>query len=159
MRATLSLRHLFVLFSLVSLAGCAGTNGGREPPRITPQAATLADGSVRVDTDDERLAELWVSAEAARRVDNTDAALAHILEALELDPRNGLLWSRAAELQLDGGKPAEAESFAIKSNVYAGDNTTLLYRNWLMIEQARDLRGDLLGVRSAHKRVQQYQYR
>ena len=149
-------RCALALLCLATLAGCAGT-GGQE--RITPRAATLPDGSVRVDTGNERIAELWLAAEEARRVDNADAALASLFEALELDPRNGLLWSRAAEIQLDNGKPAEAESFAVKSNVYAGDNTTLLYRNWLMIEQARDMRGDLLGVRSAHKRVQQYQYR
>ena len=157
MIATFPFRRVLALVCLASLAGCAGT-GGQEP-RITPRAATLPDGSVRVDTESERIAELWLAAEEARRVDNTEGALASLYEALELDPRNGLLWSRAAEIQLDSGKPAEAESFAVKSNVYAGDNTTLLYRNWLMIEQARDMRGDLLGVRSAHKRVQQYQYR
>ena len=61
-------------------------------------------------------------------------------------------------MQLDNLEAAQAENFAIKSNTFAGDNTALLYRNWLIIEHARDLRGDLLGVRSAHKKVQQYQY-
>ncbi len=40
----------------------------------------------------------------------------------------------------------------------AGVNTPLLHRNWLIIEHARSMRGDLLGVRSAHKKVQEYQY-
>jgi len=34
----------------------------------------------------------------------------------------------------------------------------LLYRNWLIIEHARSMRGDLLGVRSARKQVQLYRY-
>ena len=50
------------------------------------------------------------------------------------------------------------KNFAIKSNVYAVTNRTLQHRNWLIIEHARDLRGDLLGVRDAHKMVQQLQY-
>ena len=142
------------------LGGCAGMRGADEPPpSVSTPAATLPDGSVRVDTDDERIAQLWTAAEEARRLGNDSAALELLYEALELDQRNALLWSRAAEIQLDDENPAQAENFAVKSNAFAGDNNTLLYRNWLMIEQARDMRGDLLGMRSAHKRVQQYQYR
>ena len=88
----------------------------------------------------------------------TAAALELLYEALEVSPGNSLLWSRAAELQLDSLEAALAENFAVKSNSYAGDNQALLYRNWLIIQHARDMRGDLLGVRSAHKKVQQYQF-
>jgi len=158
MRATLSLRHLFVLFSLVSLAGCAGTNGGQEPPRITPRAATLPDGSVRVDTEDARIAQLWSAAEQSVLQGQPDAALEHLYAALELDKENALLWSRAAELQLDREEAAVAETFAARSNAFSADNAALQYRNWLIIEHARTMRGDLLGTRSAHRRVQQYQY-
>ena len=146
------------LLLALALGGCAGTRGPADPPPLSP-SATLPDGSVRVDTEDERVAGLWTSAEEARGVQNDVAALEFLYEALEIDGRNALLWSRVAEIQLDNGEPAQAENFAIRSNAFAGTNTALLYRNWLMIEHARNLRGDLLGVRSAHKKVQQYQYR
>ena len=146
-----------LLAAALALGGCAGT--GERPPTPVARSATLADGSVRVDTENERVAELWTAAEEARAAQNDAGALENLYLALEIDPRNGLLWSRAAEIQLGNGEPAQAENFAARSNAFAGDNTALLYRNWLMIRHARDLRGDLLGVRSASKRVQQYQYR
>ena len=151
-------RPVAALLCAALLAACAGPRPAAEMPPVAPTAA-LPDGSVRVDTDDERVAELWTAAERARATENDAAALERLYEALEIDPRNALLWSRAAEIQLDNGEPAQAENFAAKSNLFAGSNSSLLYRNWLMIEHARDMRGDLLGVRSAHKKVQQYQYR
>lgn len=126
---------------------------------VSVPALSRPDGSVRVDTADERVARLWRSAEIARQQQRTSAALEILYEALDISPDNSLLWSRAAELQLDSLEAALAENFAVKSNSFAGNNQQLLYRNWLIIQHARDMRGDLLGVRSAHKKVQQYQYR
>lgn len=116
------------------------------------------DGSVRVDTQDQNVAKLWAAAEKARGENRLTIALELLYEAMELDPQNSLLWSRAAEIQLDSLEPALAENYAVRSNSWAGDNKPLLYRNWLIIEHARSMRGDLLGVRSAHKNVQLYQY-
>ncbi|MEE9319395.1 MAG: hypothetical protein V3U76_03020 [Granulosicoccus sp.] len=149
-----------LLLPLLMSAGCAGLRPAeKESQRQTiPKSMMRADGSVRVDTENEKIAELWKQAEDARLADNDPGALALIYQALELSPQNSLLWSRAAELQLDGLESAQAESFAMKSNMFAGKNNALLYRNWLIIEHARDQRGDLLGVRSAHKKVQHYQY-
>ena len=152
-------RLAFALAGVVLLAGCAGLRPAESEPAVIVPAVSLPDGSVRGDTGDERVAELWFEAdEAYRRGDDPDA-LERLYEGLELDPRNSLFWSRAAEIQLRNAEPAEAENFAVKSNAFAAENPSLLYRNWLIIETARDMRGDLLGVRSAHKKVQQYQYR
>jgi len=104
------------------------------------------------------VAELWSAAEDARRSNNDNAALDLLYQALDLSPENSLLWSRAAELQLDNDQALQAENLALKSNAFAGDNSVILHRNWLIIEHARTLRGDLLGVRSARKRVQEFQY-
>ena len=153
-------RLLPLLAGVLLVTGCAGMRPAAE---TTSDAAVttgvLVDGSVRGDTDDRRLAESWKAAEEARLAGDDGAALESLYQGLEVDPRNSLFWSRAAEIQLRNAEPALAESFAIKSNAFAGENAQLLYRNWLIIEQSRDLRGDLLGVRSAHKKVQQYQYR
>jgi hypothetical protein len=149
-----------MVLPLFMTAGCAGLRQNeRDSQRHTiPKSVARADGSVRIDTENEKIAQLWKQAEEARLADNDPGALELIYQALQLSPQNSLLWSRAAELQLDSLESAQAESYAMKSNTFAGSNNTLLYRNWLIIEHARDQRGDLLGVRSAHMKVQQYQY-
>jgi len=152
--------NVFVVSAALLSAGCASM---QKPPQALPaervSADALPDGSIRYDTEDARVAELWSAAEQARSEKNSDLALQRLFEALEISPQNSLLWSRAAEIQLNNEQGALAENFAVKSNSYAGDNPSLLHRNWLIIEHARSLRGDLLGVRSAHKKVQEYQYR
>ncbi len=145
----------------VAFSGCATTE--QAPATIADDTPvflgeTLPDGSVRVDTEDARIAQLWSAAQQSATEQDDPQALEYLYQALELDPQNSLLWSRAAELQLDNEQPAQAENFAVKSNLFAGENRGLLYRNWLIIEHARNMRGDLLGVRSAHRKVQQYQY-
>jgi len=148
----------------VLATGCALTDVEEESaPIVTTtamaQTPDLPEGSVRYDTNDARVAELWSSAEQARLEANSDLALQHLFEALEISPQNSLLWSRAAEIQLNNQQAALAETLALKSNTFAGNNDSLLHRNWLIIEHARSMRGDLLGVRSAHKKVQEFKYR
>jgi len=158
------MQPLLIAGSAVLMSSCASVPEQAEPvpvpvsgPRIG--AATLPEGSIRYDTDSARIAQLWSAAEQARLEENNDLALQRLFEALELSPQNSLLWSRAAEIQLNSEQASLAENFATKSNTFAGTNVSLLHRNWLIIEHARSLRGDLLGVRSAHKKVQEYQYR
>lgn len=116
------------------------------------------DGSIKGNTDDAKVAEYWAAAEDARSRNQDSVALQLLYDALEISPQDPLLWSRAAEIQLDTLEAALAESYATKSNAFAADNRALLHRNWLIIEHARNMRGDLLGVRSAHKKVQELQY-
>lgn len=144
-----------------AVAGCASAPPEQALPQapVTTSGSARPDGSVRGDTEDARIAQLWSAAQEAYSKDDEVAALERLYEALEIDPGNGLLWSRAAEIQLDAEEPVQAENFAIKSNNFAGANNALLYRNWLIVEHARRMRGDLLGVRSAHRKVQQFQYR
>lgn len=132
-----------------------------EPPEspIMPRVEnTMLDGSVRGDTSDPELARLWAEAEAARLDGQDQDAIDLLLRGLEIDPRNSLLWSRAAEIQLRNDQGALAENYAAKSNEYADGNPALRLRNWLMIQHARRMRGDLLGVRSAEREVQALRY-
>lgn len=145
-----------LLITVVLGSGCATSQPAPEPANVAP-TLTRPDGSVRVDTDNREAARLWASAERAMSEDKPGIALELLYEALEIDPQNSLLWSRAAELQLDTLEPELAENYALRSNAWASENRPLLYRNWLIIEHARSMRGDLLGVRSAHKQVQAYQ--
>ena len=157
------MQPLLIAGSVVLLSSCASLpeQSERTVDTTTPRvaAAALPEGSIRYDTDSPRIAQLWSAAEQARIEENNDLALQRLFEALEIAPQNSLLWSRAAEIQLNNEQASLAENFAIKSNTFAGTNVSLLHRNWLIIEHARSLRGDLLGVRSAHKKVQEYQYR
>lgn len=120
--------------------------------------ATRPDGGVRLDTTSQEVASLWAAAERARAENKPVISLELLYEAMEIDPQNALLWSRAAEHKLDSLEPALAENYATRSNTFANENRPLLHRNWLIIEHARSMRGDLLGERSAHKQVQFYQY-
>ena len=148
-----------LLIMVVLASGCATS---QQPANNDERVAaapllTRPDGSVRVDSQNQESARLWASAERAQSEGRTQIALELLYEALEIEPQNSLLWSRAAELQLDILEPELAENYALRSNSRAGENRPLLYRNWLIIEHARSMRGDLLGVRSAHKQVQVYQ--
>ena len=140
------------------LTGCQGLQPSKSLPVPPPAARSQLDGSIRYDTDNQRVAELWSAAEDARRQNNDDVALDLLYQALDISPENSLLWSRAAEVQLDNDQALMAENLALKSNAFAGDNAVIMHRNWLIIEHARSIRGDLLGVRSARKRVQEFQY-
>ncbi len=143
----------------LTLAGCGSLAvESQQAEQNEVLVATLPDGSIRFDTEDQRIAKLWSASEQARIEDNNEKALEYLYQALEISPQNSLLWSRAAEVQLDNSEAGMAENFASKSNLFAESNAPLLHRNWLIIEHARSMRGDLLGVRSAHKKVQEYQY-
>lgn len=157
-RPTWQLLSSIALSALLS-AGCVS-----QQPRAAgvslPAAPVLTrpDGSVRIDTTNQQVAKLWASAQSAMAEGKSTIALELLYEAMELEPANSLLWSRAAEIQLDNLEPALAETYAARSNTLAVNNRPLLHRNWLIIEHSRSMRGDLLGVRSAHKQALTYQY-
>lgn len=150
-----------LLFAVLTLSGCSLLSPAPVQTSTADVDAPIVsrpDGSVKGNTDFERVAELWAAAEEAISNDQDNLALELLYDAIEVNPKNALLWSRAAEIQLDNQEAAIAESYATKSNAFSEENRPLLYRNWMIIEQARNMRGDLLGVRSAHKKVQEYQY-
>ena len=147
-----------LLVMVVLCAGCASSQQQAVDNQIVAAPTlTRPDGSVRVDTNNQEAASLWASSERAISDGRPEIAIELLYEALEIEPQNSLFWSRAAELQLDTLEPELAENYAMRSNTWAGENRPLLYRNWLIIEHSRSMRGDLLGVRSAHKQVQIYQ--
>ena len=147
-----------LLIAAVLASACA-TPGSDAHNGLMPEEPKLTrpDGGVRFDTQSQEVASLWASAESARVEGRDNIALELLYEAIELDPENSLLWSRAAELQLGALDPELAESYAVRSNTFANDNRPLLRRNWMIIERSRSMRGDLLGQRSAHKQVQAFQ--
>jgi len=107
-------------------------------------------GDVRHEVSDENVARLWQETEILRRTGDIENARGRLQQAIEFTPRDPVLWSRAAEFELELNSHLRAENYAAKSNFLAAlGNKPLRYRNWLIIQRAREGRGDLLGAREA----------
>lgn len=128
-----------------------------EPPEPAEEQAPTAEqppaDKVQHELSNPAVVALWQEAEQARSEQRLDAAVVALERALRIDPADPVLWSRLSELQLRQGEPAQAENFAAKSNALAGNQLTLRYRNWLIIESSRRTRGDVEGTRDAQLEV------
>ncbi len=116
------------------------------------------DGSTIVQhtLDDAEVAALWTNAEVARSNKQYAQASELIETALRIVPDDPVLWSRLAELRLQLGEHVLAENYAAKSNAISDGSQVLLYRNWQIIQFARDERGDVLGAREAQVEVRKF---
>jgi len=138
----------------VLVSGCS-TLGSGEPTQselISDRldSYVVEDGTVRHDVTDANVARLWQEYNIMRRSGNLKAAKQKLEQAISITPSDAALWSGAAELELEEKSHLRAENYAAKSNVLAADsNRPLRFRNWVIIERARQGRGDLLGAREA----------
>lgn len=155
--------QLWLLLAIVGISGCTSLKGSTSnnvasatPPVLQQAANTQVNNTIRHDTANVRVAQLWAEAERSRYAGDDIEASRYILQAIELEPTDSVLLSRAAELQLQMGQAVLAETYAVRSNTLAVSNRPLMLRNWMIIEHSRDVRGDLLGVRTAHRMVQQF---
>ena len=137
----------------LAVFGCATApeRARDEPAAEEPDtAATIErDGTIQHSVPNRAVALLWERAERARDDGRLEDALGALERALRLTPDDPVLWSRAAELRLRQGEFAVAENLAAKSNALAGDQRLLRYRNWLLIAEARERRGDIEGAKQA----------
>lgn len=86
-----------------------------------------------------------------------DQAAAAIERALRIEPKDAQLWKRLASIRLEQKRPHQAESTAKKSIRLAQGDWGLLADNWLIIAEARDLRGDAEGADRAKTKAARYQ--
>ena len=129
-----------------ALAACSATT----PNGQDQQGDKISiNDTIQHSLDNPQVASIWLNAEKARNNGQYRDAQQLIESALRFAPDDPFLWSRLAELNLRLDELVLAENYASKSNAIAGDNKTLKYRNWLIIEHARDERGDLIGAREA----------
>lgn len=145
------------LIVALTLTACATPD--KSVPQYEPKLESYAeaDGGIRHEVRDENVAELWRQADAEVRKGQQENALKFINMAIEIAPEDAVLWSRGAEMYLTVREHALAENYATKSNSFANrDSRTLMYRNWLIIKHAREMRGDLLGARNAQQNVLRY---
>jgi len=135
------------------LSACATTSESPSQTQIINEqldAQVQIPGDIRHDVSDPKVAKLWQESEIFRRGGELDMAKARLQEALIVTPRDAVLWSRAAEIELDQTSFLRAENYAAKSNFLATQlDRQLRYRNWLIIKRSREGRGDLLGAREA----------
>ncbi|MDX1609725.1 MAG: hypothetical protein R3225_06340 [Halofilum sp. (in: g-proteobacteria)] len=146
------------LAGALAAAGCAtAPEGPMDADRAEPAATTVEeDGTVRHSVPNRAVALLWDRAERARKDGRIEDALGSLERALRLSPDDPVLWSRVAELRLRQGEYAVAENLAAKSNALAGEQRLLRYRNWLLIAEARERRGDPEGAEQARAEAEQY---
>jgi len=142
---------MFGLLSLVT-AGCAtrGGNESNDPIAERLDQYVVEAGVISHEVTDENVARLWQESEIFRRNGDLESARGKLQQAIVITPKDAVLWSRAAEIELTRQAHLRAENYAAKSNFLATvGNRPLRYRNWLIIQRARKGRGDLLGAREA----------
>lgn len=96
--------------------------------------------------------------ESARRqqaAGDLGAAAATVERALRIEPRNGHLWYRLAELRLEQSQYAAAADLAARANALAAGDIPLQRNNWRLIAAARRSAGDAAGARAAERKAQQ----
>lgn len=150
-------RLITSVVALVSLcvvtAGCAvrGANENRDDPIAQMLDQYVVEpGVISHEVTDENVARLWQESEIFRRNGDLESARSRLQQAIVITPKDAVLWSRAAEIELTRQSHLRAENYAAKSNFLATvGNRPLRYRNWLIIQRAREGRGDLLGAREA----------
>ena len=94
------------------------------------------------------------TAQKQARSGQTDAAVATLERALSIEPRNGVVWNRLAELHLQLGHYAQASQMAAKSNVLV-QQPTLQAHNWRIVALAKEAGGDTRGARAAQQHAEQ----
>ena len=77
-----------------------------------------------------------------RRVGNWAAAAGSLERALRIEPRNGRLWSRLAQVRYDQKSWKKAIQLAAKSNTLSGGNSNLLRQNWVLMANSYDALGN-----------------
>ncbi len=123
------IRALILLF----LAGCASSPAPSPAPAPVEQAPPPYLGP----RESIAVAGLMDSARADAAAGRLPSAAATLERALRIEPRNPRLWHQLAQVRLQQGDLAQAQSLAARSNSYAGSDSALRAENQRLIEQAR----------------------
>lgn len=106
-----------------------------EPPPIRPGSAPVV--------------ALLDNAAEHQRGGRLDGAAAALERALRIAPQNAVIWQRLADIRLQQKRYDQAIQLATKANSLAADDRLLQARNWRIIAQARDYKGDKAGAQVA----------
>ncbi len=159
LKANVLQRSATGVFVALLISGCATTSQQTESDVVAQrlEAYITDDGNIQHDISSREVAARWRESEDLRSAGDYSGARVKLQQAIEASPRDPVLWSRAAELELELAENLRAENYAAKSNFLTPQaNQGLRYRNWLLIERAREARGDLLGAREAQIEARKY---
>lgn len=94
-------------------------------------------------------------AEANQAVNNNDLTKAASLlnRAARIEPTNESIWYDLAQISLHQKEYAKAEQLANKSIAFAGNNKSLINKNWEIIALSREARHDFPGAEAARKNM------
>ena len=125
------------LLLLLLAAGCAVV---REPslpstPLPAPEIEGVPPPPVR--SESLAIAGLIDSARADQSAGRLANAAASLERALRIEPKNPRLWHELARVRLRQGDYAQAESTALRSNSWAGDDREMRAANQRLIDEAR----------------------
>ena len=146
-------RPLALALAIASLSGCAALSGGDKDDAAV-RAPT--SGAVQHSFSNSAVVSSWQLAEASRQRGDFMGSFRHLRKALEVEPTDPVVWSRLAEMALRLNKPEPAEKYAERSTQLAGGNNTLIYRNWLIVQRAREVNNDIEGAEEALKKANQF---
>ena len=136
----------------IALVGCGSVN--KQPDEIS--GAIQTNSAVYHSFENGDVVAAWRSAEGERQSGDFLGAFKHLRKALQLDPMDPVIWSRLAEMALRLSKGVQSEKYALRSNELAAENMTLRYRNWLMLQRAREMNNDILGAEEAQKKARAF---
>jgi len=110
---------LLALISLVS--GCAVSGSGEKADPVAQKLDeyVVEAGVISHEVTDENVARLWQESEIFRRNGDLDSARGRLQQAIVITPKDAVLWSRAAEIELSRREHLRAENYAAKSNFLA----------------------------------------
>jgi Flp pilus assembly protein TadD len=170
--------HTFLFLTcIVSLAACSSTSGryvpvieqssSEHPEQDQPVSTTTVERPAapvavapspppraveqRQPISSPAVIALLDAADREMQSGRRDYAVASIERALNLEPKNAMLWSRLAIIRLQQQDWQQAYVLANKSNSLAQGNRSLQIQNWQVIEKARAGQGDAAGVAEARR--------
>ena len=154
LRTLQAARPLVLVAVIAAISGCGVMQ--RNTTDESPQPITSSSGAVQHSFSNAEVVASWQQAEVARQSGDFMGAFRHLRKALELEPSDPVVWSRLAEMALRLNKPEPAEKYADRSNLLANGNNTLVYRNWLIIQRAREVNNDIAGAEQALVKANQF---
>lgn len=157
-----AVRPALALLLALGVAACASTGGEttrvetRTPPPVVelpPQARAEIPQPAPQRPPSPAVESLLAQALTASKNGDHANAVSLLERAQRIEPRNPLVWNRMALERLQEGRYGQAESLALKSNLYAAGAPDLRLRNWRIIAEARTKQGDREGAREAERQA------
>ena len=100
------------------------------------------------------LVSLLKESESKVKEGQLNVASSLLERALRIEPKNAFVWHKLAGVRYKQKSWKLAESLALKSSLFSGQDVTLQIYNWHLIASARTELGDISGARNATKKAE-----